>query len=166
MTDQPFTHLDAQGQAIMVDVGDKQSTNREAEAKGEIKVGPKIMSAIVKQAIQKGDVLGVARVAGIMGAKRTPDLIPLCHPIFITKCSLNFDLDQPNSRVLATCRVSSQGQTGVEMEALMGVSTALMAIYDMCKALDKGMVIGPVYLTEKSGGRSGHYRRSALESPS
>ncbi|MDR1578358.1 MAG: cyclic pyranopterin monophosphate synthase MoaC [Deltaproteobacteria bacterium] len=160
MTDQPFTHLDAQGQAIMVDVGAKSPTRRLAEARGAIQVGPGVMTAIVQQSLKKGDVLGVARVAGIQGVKKTSDLIPLCHQVFVTKCSVDFELDEPNSRVLVICRVASQGQTGVEMEALTGVSTALLAIYDMCKALDKGMVIGPIYLTEKSGGQSGDFQRS------
>jgi cyclic pyranopterin phosphate synthase len=159
MAGQPFTHLDAQGQAVMVDVGDKPVTRRVAAAKGEIRVGPEVMAAIAKQSLKKGDVLGVARVAGIMGAKKASELIPLCHLVAITKCSVDFELDETQSRVLAVCRVASQGQTGVEMEALAGVSAALLAVYDMCKALDKGMVIGPIYLTEKSGGRSGDFRR-------
>ncbi|MDR2422292.1 MAG: cyclic pyranopterin monophosphate synthase MoaC [Deltaproteobacteria bacterium] len=159
MAGRPFTHLDAQGQAIMVDVGDKPVTHRVAEARGEIKVGPEVLAAIAQQSLKKGDVLGVARVAGIMGAKKTAELIPLCHQVAIVKCSIDFELDEAQSKVLALCRVASQGQTGVEMEALTGVSTALLAIYDMCKALDKGMVIGPIYLTEKSGGRSGDFKR-------
>jgi cyclic pyranopterin phosphate synthase len=159
MTTKPFTHLDAQGQAIMVDVGQKPSTRRLAEARGEIKVGPEVMEAIVRQSLKKGDVLGVARVAGLMGAKKTSELIPLCHQVFIAKCSVDFELDEKLSRVRVVCRVASLGQTGVEMEALTGVSAALLAIYDMCKALDKSMVIGPIWLTEKSGGQSGDFKR-------
>ncbi|MDR1395174.1 MAG: cyclic pyranopterin monophosphate synthase MoaC [Deltaproteobacteria bacterium] len=159
---QPFSHLDAQGQAIMVDVGGKDHTSRLAVAKGEIAVGPKVMEAIIGQHVKKGDVLGVARVAGIMGAKKTSSLIPLCHPVSITSCSVDFELDEKQSRVLVTCRAAATGQTGVEMEALTGVSCALLAIYDMCKALDKGLVLGPIYLAEKSGGKSGRYCRDHL----
>lgn len=143
----------------MVDVGQKPVTFRQALAFGEIKVGPKVLTAIIQQSLKKGDVLGVARVAGIMGAKKTSDLIPLCHQVFIVKCAIDFELDEVNSKVKVACRVASQGQTGVEMEALTGVSTALLAIYDMCKALDKSMVIGPIYLAEKSGGQSGDFKR-------
>jgi cyclic pyranopterin phosphate synthase len=117
------------------------------------------MAAIVAQDIRKGDVLGVARVAGIMGAKKTAYLIPLCHQVAITKCTVDFVLNRPAAKVEVTCRVASVGQTGVEMEALTGASVALLTIYDMCKALDKGLVIGPVCLLEKSGGKSGHYTR-------
>jgi cyclic pyranopterin phosphate synthase len=156
---QPFTHLDPQGQAIMVDVGQKSATQRVAIAHGEIAVGPGVMDAIVGQHIKKGDVLGVARVAGIMGAKRTPYLIPLCHQVAITKCSVDFTLNQAESKVIVTCQVAATGQTGVEMEALTGVTAALLTIYDMCKALDKGLVLGPVYLVEKSGGQRGDYSR-------
>jgi cyclic pyranopterin phosphate synthase len=155
--DSPFTHLDAQGQAIMVDVSPKDPSLREALAEGCIEVGPEILAAIKKSEIKKGDVLGVARVAGIMAAKKTAELIPLCHPVFITSCHVNFSLDENGGQVKASCRVKSYGQTGVEMEALTGVSAALLAIYDMCKALDKGMVIGPIRLLEKSGGKSGHF---------
>lgn len=160
MSGHSFTHLDSQGQAIMVDVGHKPATSRVAEARGEIKVGPEVMAAIISQSLKKGDVLGVARVAGIMGAKKTPELIPLCHQVFIVKCAVDFELDEVNSRVRVICRVASHGQTGVEMEALTGVSAALLAIYDMCKALDKSMVIGPIWLTEKSGGQSGDFKRT------
>ncbi|MDR2140839.1 MAG: cyclic pyranopterin monophosphate synthase MoaC [Deltaproteobacteria bacterium] len=164
MTDQPFTHLDSQGQAIMVDVGSKEPTNRLAVARGEIAVGPAVMRAIVNQSVKKGDVLAVARVAGIMGAKRTPLLIPLCHQVMITKCSVDFELDEAQEKVVVICQVASQGQTGVEMEALTGVAAALLTIYDMCKALDKGMVMGPIFLTDKSGGQSGDFHRPAATS--
>ncbi|MDR1872623.1 MAG: cyclic pyranopterin monophosphate synthase MoaC [Deltaproteobacteria bacterium] len=165
MTGQPFTHLDAEGQAIMVDVGAKPITHRLAEARGSIQVGPGVMAAIISQSLKKGDVLGVARVAGITGAKKTSELIPLCHPVFIVQCSVDFELDQSQNRVQVICRVASQGQTGVEMEALTGVSAALLTVYDMCKALDKSMVIGPIYLVEKSGGQSGEFRRETLVGP-
>lgn len=154
----PFSHLDETGAARMVDVSEKAQTAREAVARGEILLGPVIMDAVISQSVKKGDVLGVARVAGIMAAKRTPELIPLCHPLALTGCDVNFELDRERSVLTATCRVATNGVTGVEMEALSGVSGVLLAVYDMCKAIDKGMIIGPIFLVQKSGGKSGLWR--------
>ena len=154
----PFSHIDETGAARMVDVSRKDATSREAVARGEIFLGAAIAEAVAAQSVKKGDVLVVARVAGIMAAKRTPEAIPLCHPLALTGCDVNFVLDAASSRLTATCRVSTTGVTGVEMEALSGVSGALLAVYDMCKAIDKGMVIGPIWLVEKSGGKSGTWR--------
>jgi cyclic pyranopterin phosphate synthase len=142
----------------MVEVSDKSVTRRQAVARGEIWLGPAITEAVAAQAVKKGDVLGVARVAGIMAAKNTPNAIPLCHPLSLTGCGIDFHLDREAGRLTAVCRVSTDGKTGVEMEALSGVAGALLAVYDMCKAIDKGMVIGPVALVEKSGGKSGTWR--------
>ncbi|MDR1308629.1 MAG: cyclic pyranopterin monophosphate synthase MoaC [Deltaproteobacteria bacterium] len=153
-----FSHLTEMGAARMVDVSGKASTHREAEAKGEIALGARITEAILAQAVEKGDVLSVARVAGIMAAKKASLAIPLCHPISMTGCRLDLDIDAERRVLTATCLVSTDGQTGVEMEALCGVSGALLAVYDMCKALGKGMVIGPIWLSEKSGGKSGPFR--------
>ncbi|MDR1546269.1 MAG: cyclic pyranopterin monophosphate synthase MoaC [Deltaproteobacteria bacterium] len=157
-----FSHLDENGAAVMVDVTAKDETAREATAWGEISVGSKIMAAVVLQKIAKGDVLGVARTAGIMAAKKTSDLVPLCHPLFLTSCRVDFELDEAKSVIAVCCRVTTTGRTGVEMEALTGASVALLTIYDMCKALGKGMVLGPIRLLRKSGGRGGVYE---AESP-
>jgi cyclic pyranopterin phosphate synthase len=153
-----FSHLDETGAARMVEVSHKATTRREAIAKGEILLGPAIMGEVLAQSVKKGDVLGVARVAGIMAAKNTPGAIPLCHPLALTGCDLEFALDKETNRLTAYCRVTTNGVTGVEMEALSGVCGALLAVYDMCKAIDKGMVIGPIALVEKSGGKSGTWR--------
>jgi cyclic pyranopterin phosphate synthase len=142
----------------MVEVSHKAPTRRAATAKGEIALGPAIAEAVAAQSVKKGDVLGVARVAGIMAAKNVPAAIPLCHHLALSGCDIDFELDLESSRLTATCRVSAVGVTGVEMEALSGVCGALLAVYDMCKAIDKGMVIGPVRLVEKSGGKSGTWR--------
>ena len=152
-----LTHFNAKGHAIMVDVSDKRVTQRVAIATGKIKVNKDVFEAIVNGNIKKGDVLGVARVAGIMAAKRTWELIPMCHPLMLTQCTIDFKCDKENLTVEATCLVKVSGQTGVEMEALTGVNVALLTIYDMCKAIDKGMVIQNVRLLEKQGGKSGHY---------
>ena len=144
----------------MVDVSPKEETLRIAVAKGRIEVSPPVYEAIVSGTAQKGDVLGVARLAGIMGAKKTSDLIPLCHPIPLTGISVDFALLPEKCAVEATATVKTTGRTGVEMEALTAVSTALLTIYDMCKALDKGMEITDIHLEEKSGGKSGHYIRA------
>ena len=135
-----LTHFDTAGNAVMVDVSAKAETTRIAIAKGSIKVNEAVYTAISNGTAKKGDVLGVARIAGIMAAKRTSDLIPMCHPLMIKKCSVDFELDEKTLRVEATCMVKVCGQTGVEMEALTGVNVALLTIYDMCKAMDKGMV--------------------------
>lgn len=153
-----FTHFDSNGNAIMVDVSEKEVTKRVAIAKGSIQVNEEIMTAVKGGTVKKGDVLGVARVAGIMAVKNTSSLIPMCHPLMIQKCSVDFELDETNHIITAICEVNVQGKTGVEMEALTGASVALLTIYDMCKAIDKGMVMKEVYLVEKSGGKSGHYQ--------
>ncbi|WP_019053652.1 cyclic pyranopterin monophosphate synthase MoaC [Sphingobium xenophagum] len=151
-----LTHLDADGAARMVDVSAKAVTAREAIASGRIDMIADAAAAIAQGLVKKGDVLAVARVAGIMAAKRTADLIPLCHPIALSSVNIDFDLDESGVTVTATARTA--GQTGVEMEALTGASVALLTIYDMAKALDKGMVIGQVRLIAKSGGKSGDWR--------
>ena len=152
-----LTHFDEKGQAIMVDVTAKKETSRTAIAKGRIHVSPETMQAIVEGTAAKGDVLGVARVAGIMAVKRTSDLIPMCHPLLIGKTSVDFRLDREKNEIEAVCTAKVQGQTGVEMEALTGVSVALLTIYDMCKAIDKRMEIGEIHLAKKTGGKSGEF---------
>lgn len=154
-----LTHFDEQGQAWMVDVGDKTETDRVAVAHGSIRVSREVFEAIREGTAKKGDVLGVARVAGIMGAKKTAELIPLCHILLLTKCSVEFVLHEETLTVEAVCTVKTHGKTGVEMEALTGVQVALLTIYDMCKAMDKGMVITDVCLLRKEGGKSGVYER-------
>lgn len=151
-----LTHLDADGAARMVDVGDKQDTVREATATGRIAMSAEAAQAIRDGAVKKGDVLAVARVAGIMAAKKTSDLIPLCHPLPLTKVTL--DLSVEADGVVATTTCATRGPTGVEMEALTATAAALLTVYDMAKALDRGMAIGGVRLLAKSGGRSGDWR--------
>lgn len=151
-----LTHLDEDGAARMVDISAKATTARQAIASGRITMAHEAASAIAQGLVKKGDVLAVARVAGIMGGKRTADLIPLCHPIALSAVTIDFALDEEGVDVTATARTA--GQTGVEMEALTAASIALLTIYDMAKALDKGMVIGAVRLLEKSGGKSGDWR--------
>ena len=143
----------------MVDVGGKVVSRRHALAEGWIRMQPATLDLIVAGGHRKGDVLGIARVAGIMGAKRTPDLIPLCHPLALTHIRLDLEPDLAGSRVICQARVETQGQTGVEMEALCAVQVALLTIYDMCKAVDRGMSIETVRLVEKAGGKSGPWRR-------
>lgn len=162
----PLTHFDAQGQAHMVDVGSKASTQRSATAQGRIAMQRATYALIAGGHAKKGDVLGVARLAGIMGAKKTADLIPLCHPIALTRVAVEFDLVPPDDSNPASlpgvvCRATAEtvGPTGVEMEALTAVQVALLTIYDMCKAADRGMVISDVKLLEKHGGKSGSYVR-------
>ncbi len=155
---QGFTHLDSQGHAVMVDVSEKTPTFRTALATGRIHVCQQILQAVKEGSVPKGDVLGVARVAGIMAVKRTWEVIPLCHPLPIQSCQLDFSLDEEEKCIEAFCTVKTEGKTGVEMEALNGVQTALLTIYDMCKAIDRHMVITDVHLVEKTGGRSGHFR--------
>ncbi|MFL0165033.1 cyclic pyranopterin monophosphate synthase MoaC [Candidatus Clostridium helianthi] len=150
-----LTHFDNKGNAIMVDVTNKEVTERTATAKGRIKVNKDVFEAIKNGTSKKGDVLGVARVAGIMAAKRTSELIPMCHVLMITKSSIDFEIFEERFEVEATCTVKVSGKTGVEMEALTGVSVALLTIYDMCKAMDKSMEINQVYLHKKTGGKSG-----------
>lgn len=153
-----FSHFDHKGNAVMVDVSGKEPTFRTAVATGYISVGAEIMAAVTGGNVKKGDVLGVARVAGIMGVKQTSSLIPMCHPLPIQKCAVDFELDQENSWIHAYCTVKTEGKTGVEMEALTGVQTALLTIYDMCKAIDKHMVMSEIHLVEKTGGKSGDFR--------
>ena len=150
-----FTHFDNQGSAIMVDVSGKQITHRVAVACGKIQISAPVMEAIRTGSAKKGDVLGVARVAGIMATKRTSELIPLCHPLPLTRCTIDFELEE--NAVKAVCTAETDGKTGVEMEALTGVTTALLTVYDMCKAVDKNMVISGVHLVTKTGGKSGEF---------
>ena len=152
-----FTHFDEAGQAIMVDVSAKNPTSRVATAQGEIHDSQEIMDAILSGTNAKGDVLGVARIAGIMACKRTWECIPLCHPLNISKCSLDFEVLPQSGVIRGICQVKTEGKTGVEMEALTGVSVALLTIYDMCKAIDKRMVLGNIHLISKSGGKSGDF---------
>ena len=151
---------DAEGNAVMVDVSGKPVTSREATAHGIITMNEDAFAAVQNGTVKKGDVLGVARVAGIMATKRTSELIPLCHPLPLTKVQIEFELLPERRAVEARCTVKTSGVTGVEMEALTGVSTALLTIYDMCKAVDKGMELGEIHLVEKTGGKSGHYIRA------
>ena len=152
-----FTHLDKEGNAIMVDVSDKEITHRTATACGKIIVGQEILASIKENTNKNGDVLAVARVAGIMAAKRTSELIPLCHLLMLTKCTVDFTINEEEKYIEAKCTVKTDGKTGVEMEALTGVQIALLTIYDMCKAIDKKMVITDVHLLAKSGGKSGEF---------
>ena len=154
-----LTHFNRSGEARMVDVGDKAISARRAIAAGRITMLPQTLELIEQGKHRKGDVLGVARVAGIMATKRTADLVPMCHPLALTHVSIDFDIDAERSAI--DCRVTAEtrGQTGVEMEALTGVQVALLTIYDMCKAVDRGMVIDAVRLLAKSGGKSGDWSR-------
>ena len=152
-----LTHFDQSGQAHMVDVGEKAVTQRKATARGYIEMQPDTLKLIEQGDHKKGDVLGIARVAGIMATKRTADLIPLCHPLALTHVSVDFKIDSEQSRVVCELTSQTNGQTGIEMEALTGVQIALLTIYDMCKAVDRGMVIGDVRLVHKSGGKSGEW---------
>lgn len=149
-----LTHFDAQGQAHMVDVGAKPSTHRVAVAEGRIAMKPETLAIVQTGSAKKGDVLGVARIAAIMAAKKTSDLIPLCHPLALTRVAVEFELEPESSSILCTATVELKGQTGVEMEALTAVQVGLLTIYDMCKAVDKGMVMGGVRVLEKRGGKS------------
>ena len=153
-----LTHFDENGKAIMVDVTEKNDTVREATAKGRILVSKEVYDAIEAGTVGKGDVLGVAITAGIMGAKRTSELIPMCHPLPIQKCSIDYELDHEKNRIHVFCTVKTEGKTGVEMEALTGVQVTLLTIYDMCKAIDKHMVMSEIHLVEKTGGKSGDFR--------
>jgi len=152
-----FTHLDDDGNAVMVDVSDKQATERTATAKGSVFMQAETMAMILAGGVKKGDVLSVAQLAGIMGAKKTPDLIPLCHPLALTSVKVNLTTDPDRNAVdiSATCKLS--GQTGVEMEALTAVGVAALTVYDMCKAVDRGMKITDIRLVHKAGGKSGTF---------
>jgi len=154
----PLTHFDAQGQAHMVDVGAKVATHRVAVATGRIEMLPATWALIASGTAKKGDVLGIARIAGIQGAKKTSDLIPLCHPLALTRVAVDFDMiESPTPCVVCTVTAETVGPTGVEMEALTAVQVALLTIYDMSKAADRGMTITDVRLLEKQGGKSGHW---------
>ena len=164
-----FTHFDSRGNAIMVDVSAKEITLRSAEARGSISMSAEALRVVLGGTVKKGDVFSVARIAGIMAAKRCAELIPLCHPLNFDECVIDFLIDKNDVRKIdagnvekneieARCRVKLSARTGAEMEALTGVSIALLTIYDMCKAIDRTMVIGNIALWEKSGGKSGHYK--------
>ena len=154
-----LTHFDKSGKARMVDVSEKAVTSRVAIASGSISMKAETIKMIEQGKVEKGDVLGVARVAGIMAAKKTPELIPMCHPLNISSITIDFEIDTKRNRIGITTTAKVTGQTGVEMEALTGTSIAALTIYDMCKAVDKEMVIGEIMLLEKSGGKSGHFKR-------
>lgn len=160
-----FTHFNRHGEAVMVDVSEKKETIREAVAEGRIIMSRECFQKVKDQTMGKGDVLGVARVAGIMGAKRTSELIPLCHILNLTKVEIQFTLDEAACAVWAACTVKTAGKTGVEMEALTGVQVALLTIYDMCKAVDKTMEMNSIHLCRKSGGKSGDFVRPASQNP-
>jgi len=158
-TPSPLTHFDAQGQAHMVDVGAKAATHRVAVASGRIQMLPSTLALVQAGTAKKGDVLGIARIAGIQGAKRTADLIPLCHPLALTRVAVEFEVLSEGNIPTIVCKATAEtvGPTGVEMEALTAVQVALLTIYDMCKAADRGMTITDVKLLEKQGGKSGHW---------
>jgi cyclic pyranopterin phosphate synthase len=157
-----LSHFDTIGQAHMVDVGNKQETHRIAVAEGRISMKPATLAIIQAGTAKKGDVLGVARIAAIMGAKRTSDLVPLCHPLALTRVAVAFTIDAERSTVVCTARVETVAQTGVEMEALTAVQVGLLTIYDMCKAVDRGMVMGDIRVLEKIGGKSGDWVASDI----
>ena len=152
-----FTHFDEKGNAYMVDVSGKEVTRRSATAQGTIFVSREVMDAVLGKRIKKGDVFTVAQVAGIMGTKRTSDLIPMCHPLSLTNAKVSFSMDEEASSITVFCTAVTDGKTGVEMEALTGASIALLTIYDMCKAIDKRMVLSDIHLVEKTGGKSGDF---------
>ena len=154
-----LTHFDEKGQAHMVNVGEKDVTVREAIARGEVRMQPATLSLILDNRAEKGDVLGVARIAAIMAAKKTPELIPLAHPLPLSSVSVEFFPHQDRSVIEIEAKVRVTARTGVEMEALTAVACAALTIYDMCKAVDRGMVLSEIRLMEKSGGRSGHFKR-------
>lgn len=157
-----LTHLDEAGHARMVDVSDKAETSRMARATATVQLTHAAMDLLIVGNLKKGDALGVARVAGIMGAKKTSELIPLCHPLPITKVTIDLDPDQASNQVLITANVKTKGQTGVEMEALTAAATAALTLYDMLKAVDKGIVITAIQLDEKQGGKSGLWKREEV----
>jgi cyclic pyranopterin phosphate synthase len=159
MSDDKLTHFDEDGRAVMVEVGEKTSTRRTAVARGEVRMREDVLQRILDRQVEKGDVLAVARLAGIMAAKKTADLIPLCHPLALSSAAVDFSPFPGEGRIEIVATVKVTGTTGVEMEALTAVSVAALTIYDMCKAVDKGMEIGAICLLEKHGGKSGSYRR-------
>lgn len=152
-----LTHFDDNGNAVMVDVSEKDITGRIAVARGSIHVSRRALDAILGRQVKKGDVLTVSQVAGIMGTKKTADIIPMCHPIFLSNVKVEFEIDEKACDISVFCTAQTEGKTGVEMEALTGVSVALLTIYDMCKAIDKRMTIGDIHLVEKTGGKSGDF---------
>ncbi|MEI6705383.1 MAG: cyclic pyranopterin monophosphate synthase MoaC [Deltaproteobacteria bacterium] len=154
-----FNHFDESGNAVMVDVSHKKPTLRTATASAEVRLSPGLLAAIKSGGVAKGDVLGVARLAGIMAAKKTPDLIPLSHPLSLHSISVDFEPDEENCRIVVTCTVRALERTGVEMEAMTGAALAALTIYDMCKGSDKSITIGEIKLIFKEGGKSGVYRR-------
>ena len=161
-----LTHFDSSGQAHMVDVGDKPASKRRAVASGIISMLPTTLQLIQQGDAKKGDVLGVARIAAIQASKKTADLIPLCHPIALTKVAITFEVDEKNTQITCTAQCETTGQTGVEMEALSAVSIGLLTIYDMCKAADRGMIISEIKLLEKQGGKSGDWATTSKKSHS
>ena len=161
--DDKLTHLDDSGAARMVDVGAKDESERVAVARGEVHMSPATLAAIRAGDLPKGDVLGTARIAGIMAAKRTPEIIPLCHPLLLSQVAVDLELDEAGSRVVITATVRCRGKTGVEMEALTAVSAAALTVYDMAKAMEKGMTITGIRLLEKRGGKSGPWRAGERE---
>lgn len=166
MTTSPqLTHFDASGQAHMVDVAGKEITHRIARAQGRIVMNPETLAIILGGNAKKGDVLGIARLAGIMGAKKTSELIPLCHPLYLTHVNIDLQPDTAGNSVLCTATTETTGPTGVEMEALTAVQVALLTVYDMCKAVDRSMMITDVHVLEKHGGKSGSFIRSQVSLP-
>jgi cyclic pyranopterin phosphate synthase len=153
-----LTHFDAAGQAHMVDVGAKAETHRIAVANGTIRMQPETLALILSGTAKKGDVLGIARIAAIMASKRTADLVPLCHPLALTRVAVDFTTDEANSAVHCRAQVETYGKTGVEMEALTAVQVGLLTVYDMCKAVDRGMTMTDIRVTEKAGGKSGDWK--------
>lgn len=153
-----FTHFNDEGKAYMVDVSEKNKTKRTATAFGKIKVSKEVISKLVNREVEKGDVLGVARVAGIMGMKRTSDIIPMCHSIFMSGCDIDFKIMEDDCEIHIFATAKTVGETGIEMEALTGVNIAALTIYDMCKSIDKRMVISDIHLLTKTGGKSGDFR--------
>ena len=158
MTENDFTHFDESGRARMVNVGDKEITKRTAIAEGRVLLNPQTFELVKSGGMKKGDVLATAQIAGIMGAKRTPDLIPMCHPLFLSGIKLDLTLNEEDHAVQIRAQVSCEGRTGVEMEALTAVSTAALTVYDMCKAVQRDMEITGLRLLEKTGGKSGAYK--------
>lgn len=156
-----LTHFNSRGEAHMVDVGEKNPTHRIAVCEGTITMQAETLDKILQGDHKKGDVLGIARIAGIMAAKKTSDLIPLCHPLALTHIDIEFAPNTDSNSIYCTCRVETRGQTGVEMEALTAVQIALLTIYDMCKAVDRGMTMTDIRLIEKKGGKSGHWLQNA-----
>lgn len=156
-SNEQLTHFDSSGQAHMVDVGAKQETHRIAVASGSIRMKPETLAIILSGNAKKGDVLGIARIAAIMASKRTSDLIPLCHPLALTRVAVDFSTDEASSTVHCTAQVETFGKTGVEMEALTAVQVGLLTVYDMCKAVDRGMVMHDIRVMEKHGGKSGDW---------